>query len=436
MRFPLVCERICGIASSPRLGRNWGTPMLKLGWMSAALATVASAAAIAAPNEHTFTATGFISAEIRAFPQDPEWIGQDDSKFGLSTFAEVELALAWDGGKQKITVTPFGRLDSNDDERTHFDLREASYTYRGEGFDVVFGVHQVFWGRTESRHLVNVVNQVDFVENFDGDEYLGQPMLNVNMFGDWGKVGLFVMTGFRERTFPGADGRFRGPLPIDVDHAVYESSSEEWHVDFAARYEKSFGPLDFGASYFYGTNREPGFIQVVTPNGPVFRPFYEIMNQAGLDASYAIGNLVLKGEAIYRWGQGDPFFATTFGGEYTFKDAFENADIGVLLEYSFDDRDGVANGGASFNALFDRDVFAGIRLSLKDESDTQVLAGALVDTDNGSSYLYIESSTRIADDWRVGVEARILTGEDNNDPLSLVDRDSYLQVRATKYFSL
>lgn len=411
--------------------------MSNMKWMAVTMTALASAAAVAAPakDDPAFTLTGYIGGEIRAFPQSPEWAGQDDSKFHQSVYAQVELGLAWDGDRQSIVITPYGRIDTKDDNRTHADLRKASYTYRGDAFDVVVGLHQVFWGRTESRHLVNVINQVDFVENFDGEDYLGQPMLNLNLFGDWGKLSLFVMTGFRERTFPDADGRFRGPFPIDVDHALYESSSEEWQVDFAVRYENSFGPLDVGASYFYGTNREPGFVPVMTPDGTVLRPYYELMSQFGVDASYAIGDLVLKGEAIYRWGQGDPFFATVVGGEYTFKEAIDGADLGVLLEYNFDDRS-TAAAGTAFNALFDNDVFGGLRLSFHDERATQVLVGALVDVDNGSSYLYVESSTRIADDWRVGVEARILTGEDDSDPLSLVDRDSYLQVRATKYFSL
>lgn len=412
--------------------------MLRYGWSSVALAAMASAAAAADPGTGgpAFSGSGFIGGEVRAFPSDPEWPGQDDARFAPSVYGQLELAFNWDNDRQKIVITPFGRLDANDERRTHFDLREASYTYRGDGFDVVAGVHQVFWGRTESRHLVNIINQVDFVENFDGEEYLGQPMVNVNLYGDWGKLGLFVMTGFRERTFPDDDGRFRGPFPIDTGDAVYDAENEEWHVDFAVRYERTFGPVDFGVSYFYGNDREPGFIPVAVPGGTELWPFYDLINQAGADASYVIGDLILKAEAIYRWGQQDPFFATVFGGEYTFKNGFgEGVDVGVLLEYNHDDRS-IAAAGSSFNALFDNDIFGGVRVSFRDETDTQLLFGALVDVENGSHYLYVESSTRLADDWRLGVEARILSGEDATDPLELVDRDSYLQVRAIKYFSL
>lgn len=403
--------------------------MIKYGFLPLAVAACVSVAAAAAPAEvdETFSASGLLGGEIRVFPDDPEWPGQDNTKFEPSFFGRIDLAYTWGGGRQKILFSPYGRFDAVDDRRTHFDAREASLNYLGDGFDVVFGMHQVFWGRAESHHLVNVINQVDLVENFDGEEYLGQPMVNVNFVGEWGKLGLFVMTGFRERTFPARDGRLRGPTPIDTSHALYQSDAEEWHIDFAARYENSVGPLDFGISYFYGNNREPRFV----PSGGFLRPFYELMNQVGIDGSYVMGNLVLKAEAIYRWSQSNPFFATVFGGEYTIKDAFEGEiDVGLLLEYNFDDRDATNPG-----TVFDNDVFGGVRFTFHDESDTQILLGALVDVENGSSYLYVESSRRVGDDWRVGLEVRVFNGNDS-DPLTLVDQDSYLQLKATRYFSL
>jgi hypothetical protein len=192
-----------------------GTIMIKYGFVPLAIAACVSVAAAAAPAEvdETFTASGLLGAEIRVFPDDVEWAGQDNTKFEPSFYGKIDLSYAWGGGRQKILLTPFGRFDTVDDRRTHFDAREASYNYRGDDYDAVIGVHQVFWGRAESRHLVNVINQVDLVENFDGEEYLGQPMINVNFFGDWGKLGLFVMSGFRERTFAGVDARLRGSVP-------------------------------------------------------------------------------------------------------------------------------------------------------------------------------------------------------------------------------
>lgn len=396
--------------------------------LAAACVTVA-ASADPAEGDGSFSASGLLGVEMRIFPDDPEWAGQRDEIFHPSAFGEVDFEWAWGGGQQKIVITPFGRFDVYDDRRTHFDLREASYSYREDGFEVVFGVHQVFWGKAESRHLVNVINQFDLVEDPDGDAYLGQPMLNLNLFDEWGKLGLFVMSGFRERTFPARDARLRGPTPVDTHNPIYQREGEEWAPDFAVRYENTIDALDFGLSYFYGTNREPLF--VACSGGAFMCPFYELMNQVGVDASYVIGDLVLKGEAIYRWGHSDPFFAIVGGGEYTIRNAFDgDIDVGLLVEYNFDDRNATNPG-----TVFDNDLFGGVRVSFKDESDTQILVGALVDTEDGSSYVYLESSRRFGDDWRAGVELRLFNGDGGN-PLDLVDHDSYIQVSATKYFTL
>jgi hypothetical protein len=413
--------------------------MLKFGCGSLLVASLVSLCAISAPAKTDgFVVNAYLGAEIRIYPEDPNWAGQRDDIFWPSFYGQLDMTYNWDDGRHQIQVTPYGRYDVYDERRSHIDLRELNYSYRGDGWDALIGAHVVFWGRTESHHLVNVINQVDLVENFDAESYLGQPMVNLNFTGDWGKLGLFAMTGFRNQTFPSNDGRLRGPTRIAAYEPEFECSADEWCWDFAARYENSFGPLDVGLSYFHGTNREPIFLAIMSGGTPEIQPFYQLMDQIGADAAYALGNWIFKLEAIYRWNADHPlvsgtshFFATVFGGEYTFKDPFdEGFDLGLLAEYNWDDRDASQPG-----TVFDNDVFVGARISMNDETDTHALIGALIDVRDGSSYIYLESSRRVGDDWRVGVEARVFTGNDNN-ALNAIDHDSYVQLKATKYFTL
>ena len=97
------------------------------------------------------------------------------------------------------------------------------------------GIGKVFWGVTESQHLVDVINQTDLVENMDGEEKLGQPMINFALVRDWGTVDFFLLPGSRERTFPEAEGRLRTTPRVDVEQAVYESSRGKRHIDEAIR---------------------------------------------------------------------------------------------------------------------------------------------------------------------------------------------------------
>ena len=79
--------------------------------------------------------------------------------------------------------------------RTHADLREAYFLIFGEigdgEWELRVGIDQVFWGVTESQHLVDVVNQIDLVEHPNGVSKLGQPMVNITWSSDWGDSGVF-----------------------------------------------------------------------------------------------------------------------------------------------------------------------------------------------------------------------------------------------------
>ena len=94
----------------------------------------------------------------------------------------------------------------HDGERTHFDVRELYWETFGETWDLRIGIARVFWGVVETQHLVDIINQTDTVENSDGEDKLGQPMINLSLVRDWGTVDLFVLPGFRERTFRGVSG--------------------------------------------------------------------------------------------------------------------------------------------------------------------------------------------------------------------------------------
>jgi hypothetical protein len=135
---------------------------------------------------------------------------------------------AWAGNDRwNLVGEGFFRIDAHDDNRSHWDVRELGLTYLGDRVTAFAGVGQAFWGVMEVRHLVDIVNQIDAVEDLDGEDRLGQPMVSVTVEGDWGALDLYYLPVFRERTFPNADARLRGPLPIH-GKAVYSSGHGHW----------------------------------------------------------------------------------------------------------------------------------------------------------------------------------------------------------------
>lgn len=112
---------------------------------------------------------------------------------------------------------------------------------------------KVFWRVTESRHLVDIVNHSDNLEDIDLEDKLGQPMPLIGTERDWGDIEFFILPYFREREFAGSDGRLRTGLLVTGD-PLYESGAEENNVDLALRYSGFVGGWDMGASSFYGTS--------------------------------------------------------------------------------------------------------------------------------------------------------------------------------------
>jgi len=387
------------------------------------VALVATAVAAESPGEWS----GFAAVESRGYAEDPGFAGQDSGS-PTSLVFEPEYYRELAGGDQSLTFRPFARLDSVDDERTHFDIRELSWRRVERNWELLAGVSKVFWGVTESQHLVDIVNQTDLVENPDGEDKLGQPMVRLSLVRNWGIVDLFLLPGFRERTFPGADGRLRPPLPVDTEDAVYESSAGQEHVDYALRWSHAVGAFDLGLSWFEGTSREPLLTLSPTDTGTLV-PYYEQVSQVGLDTQATLGNWLLKLEAVERSSRSSDFAATTAGLEYTFWGAFGSSlDLGVVAEHLWDER------GELATSPFEDDTFLATRLAFNDTQSTEILAGAIFDNDGDGSQIVIEASRRIGSSWIVEAEMRAFSGNDPTDPFAFLRDDDFFQLSVQRHF--
>jgi hypothetical protein len=175
-----------------------------------------------------------------------------------------------------LRFEPFFRLDQYDEERNHADIRELKALKVYDNWEIEGGIGQVFWGVAEGNHLVDIINQTDFLEGIDGEDKLGQPLLRFSRIFDQTTLSGFILPGFRERQFLGEESRFSLPFPIDSDDAQFESDKENKHVDYALRYSGYAGLMDYGLSWFDGTARDPLFQPSATEPG-VLVPFYICM---------------------------------------------------------------------------------------------------------------------------------------------------------------
>jgi hypothetical protein len=376
--------------------------------------------------------TGHVSAEMRAFGKEG-LAGQDTTAVSIALQPEYYGEIS---DHLSFNFMPFARLDSMDDERTHYDIRALSITQVAEKFELRAGIKKVFWGVTESVHLVDIINQTDGVESLDGEEKLGQPMVNLSVPRAWGTIDLFVLPYFRERTFPGEDGRLRTVLPVDRDKTQYESDDKQRHIDYALRYIHTIGDWDIGLSYFQGTSRDPTFISGTnTGNQPILIPVYEQIKQTGLDAQLVSGAWLWKLETIYRTGlknavTGDQDYLAAAGGfEYTLVGVAESPlDIGIIAEYLYDDR------GQQATTPFEDDVFLGLRFNPNDMAGSEALLGVIQDTSRDDRMISLEASRRITGNWKVNLEGYLFINPTEKDLLYGLRDDDYLQLEFVRYF--
>ena len=106
-----------------------------------------------------------------------------------------------------------------------------------------------------------------------------------------------------------------------------------------------------------------------------------------------------------------------------------SSDLGLVVEYSYDDRNKQAT------TLFENDVLLALRWTNNDENDTSILMGVIADLDDSTRLYSIEASRRVAESWKLNIEARLFEGiTDTSSPLYSLRQDDFVQVELAYYF--
>ena len=395
---------------------------------------LASALCLLTTNTFAFDVeyTGKIGIEGRYFVNEGQYI-QQLKHTQSSLVIEPEIYWSSDNGSSSVTFKPFYRIDSEDDERSHGDIRELSYIYASDTWEIRAGIRKEFWGVTEFQHLVDVINQTDNVEDIDGEDKLGQLMLNFSSVHDWGIIDLFILPGFRERTFGGQESRLRGSIVVDTDNIKYESSEEDQHIDLAIRWSHSIGNFDFGTYWFHGTNRDPLLTLAQENQNVVIQQYYSQMDQFGLDVQATLGDFLWKFETIYRNTQNDDYWATQAGFEYTYVGALgSNADVGLLMEHAWDSR-GEGNN-VEITSSFQNDLYIGTRIAFNDMQSSEILIGIGTDLDHSATSFIFEMARRFSDNIKISADIRILESSEPLEQLYAIKEDDHLQLSVDWYF--
>ncbi|MCF6299321.1 MAG: hypothetical protein L3J01_05525, partial [Thiomicrorhabdus sp.] len=353
-----------------------------------------------------------------------------------SVFIEPELYYAIDDNRE-IKAKLFYRYNANSPSQTRGDIRELMFYQYADEWEIHAGIGKVFWGTTESRHLVDVVNQIDLLESLDDEARLGQPMLQTKLIKAWGTLDLMLLAGFRPVEFGNADVRSQFLPPLANQSTRYQSKDKTNTLDMAVRWNHSFDALDLGLSYFSGTQRTPLFQIITEQNQPKLLPVYVQSQQWGIDAQYIAGDLLLKAEMIHRdshkLNAQNQFTryqtnALVAGFEYTLIGIGDSVyDLGLIGEYLYDEWESITP--------FQKDWMTGLRWVFNDTQSTEILMGHIIDLDDQSQIWSLEASRRIGDNWKAELKARWVTNVDpNNYFIQTYQQDDFIHLKMSYYF--
>ena len=364
--------------------------------------------------------SGWLESELRVFPHDGLYAEQRRTYAALGS--EVRLTGAFSSA-HRWAIIGFARGDIKDRDRSHVELREASWTWQPARWELRAGVLSNFWGVTESNRLVDVVNQRDEKEAPDVDAKLGQPGIAFTGPAAGGTLEVLALTHHRPRAPRFGAARFRPP-PAFVGAPRYESAAGRHRIDWAGRWSTRAGAVDVGLSHFWGSAREPGFGDGVAP-----QPRYAVIHQTGLDAQLTAGALLLKAEAVRRREDGTTIGAVTTGAEYVVGDvASSGDDVVIFAELTLDERRARTPTG------LDRDLFLAVRWNPNDAAGTELAVGGTVDLTNGAHTVRLEGSRRWSANWRILGEAHLIASQRAPEFGYLVRRDSFVRAAIARHF--
>ncbi|MDC1383944.1 hypothetical protein N8500_10775 [Candidatus Puniceispirillum sp.] len=297
--------------------------------------------------------------------------------------AELKIDAFHDFDDGRIVAELIARADHKDSGRRIIEARQAYLRTPFAGFDVFLGNRQEFWGKAESKNVVDVINQSDAAANEGKSGKLGALSISAERYLDIGDLQLWYISGFREKTFNDSDAHPSSGLPVNV--AQYARKDGKNADDFAARLSSFFGDWDVAGSVFYGTARDP----ILSVSSSI-SPDYAMQKSIGLEAQYTGDVTLLKWESLLGTQSSlqdkHDFVAAVVGIEYTYYGPFETMwDIGLVGEIQHDDRP---------QAAANQFGVAGVRLVFNDIADSNILFLASTDRKADQSLVSLEASRR------------------------------------------
>ena len=378
------------------------------------------------PNSMAKMPRGSIGFDAAYFPDNALFADQHSDSLQASAFGSLD----WSADITRdirFDLSGYFHFAPQAHDTIFGDLREAIFRARVNTFDIKAGVLLENWKVLEAWSPVDLVNQKDTAEDYQGNVKLGQPGISVQTFYSDLVLSALILPYNRERRVAEGKDRLR-TLPAPILDSTFENGQSD--TSFALRIQYRLGDLDLALSQFWGHSREPVYLAVIEQSLLIgFNEYYEDIAQTGLEIQYVLGDTVLKTEFINQTGGGDNFTGGGIGSETTFNRITNGFDaITVYLEGYYDSRNELTT-----LTPFQKDIYAGFRYNLNDVSDSLVDLRFTHDLEFHSNLIDVKASRRLGSSQIISAQCILPLSVRSDTALNGFQQDKQIKFSWTLY---
>ena len=405
------------------------------------------------------TSQGELGVSGRAFLPDHN---DDSEDWGLTVNSRLRADLKYKPCRARVRI--FGRVDSQDSERSFLTLEEAWFQIGNRTMTLRAGFDMVNWTVTEAFHPADIVNSRNLDSDLQNHEKLGEPSIRLRWrYGEGAWVGYFMPT-FIKPNFPSPRSRLN--FFSQTDGATYQiarvhekgtihsdDDAYPWIPQGAIRWNHAFEDLDLSFHVVHHLDRSLGW-PALHANTRDPHLLFHPQTQIGGTLQWAFEGLLTKVEwaAKRTWLSEDKKYYLPFGPP-----AKAYGLLALGFEYSLSHGNGsestllmegqsvvgISRSQARELEIFQGDVLLAYRHAFNDASSREIRLSMLGDVEyfNGL-ILGAHYQERLWDDFVISVDLQLFYAEkspEHNEPdfkrsLSGLRDSDYIQVAMTRYF--
>ena len=323
--------------------------------------------------------------------------------------------------KQKIESGEFvfnGKaiVDNDDKNRRYFDATDLYYKHEFENSDLLIGRNTRFWGAMEFYNHTDNFNTKDWRDNpLDYDAKLGTNNIAYTQYFDNSEVSIITKvheTGQKVQDQQSVNN-FLPPTYSDrletqesrnrpTVYLKYSGSGEDTQIDYSLIYQNGYDEQRYLAPTAQGKLRQHAYL----------------VNKVMAYATLVDGSTIYKTELAYTKSDDkkvSDYGQLSAGVEHTLYGVWDKSDLGLLAEYyRYKAREDDKLGAKDFGKLFQNDIALGLRLSINDSADSDVLAGISLDQDNQEKLMFVEYNTRLVEKYKLKLSYEHLAPENGS----------------------